>query len=268
MGLPRMPRPDEVALHLHTKEGRLGPLSRRDLAAQLESGEVPATAHLWMEGMSGWEQLDDHREALLTDLDEPQPGAVPRAPGESEDDYLDRVFGGLVMASWDYLSEHRFANHIDEVFLGAVITSTLDVGYSLIDLNSDGTHHYLRFENLEDKSRIVVRLTHLTASLSVSKILGQRASAVIGYGEKIGNISKIMSAIQAEMKSGYIRDPEPGTITVDGDMGSGYVYCQVDLFVNIDDYVARDYTIDFPKLTTHIGATTHALRKYLRGRFA
>ena len=171
-------------------------------------------------------------------------------------------------ASWDYLSEHRFATHIDEVFLGAVITSTLDVGYSLIDISSDGTHHYLRFENLDDKSRIVVRLTHITGSLAVSKVLGQRASAVIGYGEKVGNISKVMSAIRAEMKSGYIRDPEPGTITVDGDLNSGYVTCQVDLFLDIDAYVARDYTIDHDKLATHIGATTHALRKYLRGRFA
>jgi hypothetical protein len=178
------------------------------------------------------------------------------------------VFGNLVRASWNYLGEHRFAAHIDEVFLGAIITSTLDTGYSLIDLTSDGTHHYLRFENFDDKSRIVVRLTHLTGSLAVAKVLGQRVSAVIGYGERVGNMSKIWSAIQAEMKSSYIQDAEPGTITVDGDLNSGYVYCQVDLFLDIEQYVARDYKIDHALLSSHIGATTHALRKYLRGRFA
>ncbi len=267
MGLPRLPRPDEVALHIHSREGgRVGPISRRGLQRQLASGAIPEDARLWMEGMEGGGWLREHHEALLADLD--APSVAPRSPEESEDDYLDRVFGGLVRSSWDYLEEHRFSTHIDEVFLGAVITSTLDVGYSLIDLKSDGTHHYLRFEDLQDQSRIVVRLTHLTSGLALSKVLGQRSSAVIGYGEKLGNVSKIMTAIRAEMKSGYIRDPEPGTITVDGDLSSGYVYCQVDLYLDIDAYVERDYTVHHDKLATHIGATTHALRKYLRGRFA
>jgi hypothetical protein len=238
-----------------------------------------------MDGMSGWEPLEAHRLALMEGLDGAAAAArapestdfseannVPveskPVPGESKDDALDRVFGDLVKESWRYLGEHRFASHIDEVFLGAIITSTLDTGYSLIDLSSDGSHHYLRFENLSDKSRIIVRLTHLTASLALAKVLGQRASAVIGYGEKVGNLAKIWSAIQAEMKSAYIQDAEPGTITVDGDINSGYVYCQVDLYLDIDQYVGRDYGIDYAKLASHIGATTHALRKYLRGRFA
>lgn len=271
MALPRMPRPDEVELHVHARGGQLGPISRLVLKTKIDAGEVVLTDHLWMEGMAGWERLSDH-PTLLEGLDEaPAPAAAaateaPRA-GESEDDFQDRVFGELVRGSWNYLGEHRFANHIDEVFLGAIITSTLDTGYSLIDLNSDGSHHYLRFENLQDRTRIIVRLTHLTPSLAVSKVLGQRVSAVIGYGEKVGNITKIFGAIQAEMKSAYL-DPEPGTITVDGDLNSGYVYCQVDLYLDIEQYVARDYTIDYPKLSGHIGATTHALRKYLRGRFA
>lgn len=307
MGLPRLPGPNEGVIHVHSHaNGQIGPLSRLELKKKLDLGELPATANVWFDGMSGWEPLETHRAALLDGLGEPvrpqaasaapsapmtasttQQPSAPEAkqainfseaanvpvesapvPGESKDDALDRVFGDLVRESWRYLGEHRFASHIDEVFLGAIITSTLDTGYSLIDLSSDGTHHYLRFENLSDNSRIIVRLTHLTASLALAKVLGQRASAVIGYGEKIGNITKIWGALQAEMKSSYIQDAEPGTITVDGDMNSGYVYCQVDLYFDIDQYVSREYQIDYKKLSSHIGATTHALRKYLRGRFA
>lgn len=270
MALPRMPRPDEVELHVHGERGQLGPISRLVLKEKVAAGEVALSDHLWMEGMGGWEKLAEH-PALLEGLDAvPAPATAAQAPaaGESDDDFQDRVFGDLVRSSWNYLGEHRFAAHIDEVFLGAIITSTLDTGYSLIDLNSDGSHHYLRFENLKDHTRIIVRLTHLTGSLAVAKVLGQRVSAVIGYGEKIGNLTKIFGAIQAEMKSAYLNDPEPGTITVDGDLNSGYVYCQVDLYLDIEQYVARDYTIDYPRLSGHIGATTHALRKYLRGRFA
>ena len=169
--------------------------------------------------------------------------------------------------SWNYLEEHKFASHIDEVFVGAVITATLDTGYSLIDITSDGTHHYLRFEQLGEHHRIIFRLTHLTGSLSVARVLGQRAEVTIGYGERVGNPARILKAVQAEMKGRYIREPEPGTITVDGDLPSGYVYCQVQLYLNLADYVGPDYTVDHRELMLHIEAATHTLRKYLRGRF-
>jgi hypothetical protein len=392
MALPQLPPPDAPVLHIHSHTaGQVGPISRLDLLTKLADGTIPAQCHVWMDGMAGWEALDEHKETLLAGLDpssgapspgpsatsaaslaaggaspeaveraaatadaavsatseaegagasavaateatntvvaaaeprpaaeaspapsevspaqadeaevtpvaaeptpspapepataqpehsapsqvaepeSPAPGPSPPVAGESDDDYQDRMFGQLVRQSWAYLGEHRFAAHIDEIFVGAVITATLDTGYSLIDLTSDGTHHYLRFENLSDRARIIVRLTHLTGSLAVSKVLGQRMSAVIGYGERVSNIGKIWSALQAEMKSSYIQDAEPGTITVDGDMASGYVYCQVDLYLDIDDYVSRDYSIDYPRLSTHVGSVTHALRKYLRGRFA
>lgn len=278
MGLPRMPGPDEEVLHVHTAAGQQGPLSRRALAAALAAGTLSDAGHLWMKGMDAWEAIGDHRDALASGLDTPAGAGpaldddgppVPAAPALAAlgDDALDAVFGGLVKDSWRWLADQRFAGHVDEVFLGAVITSTLDTGYSLIDLTSDGTHHFLRFENLTDRSRILFRLTHLTPSLAVSKVLGQRASAVIGYGERVGNLAKIWSAIQAEMKSSLLREADPGTITVDGDVQSGYVYCNVDLYLDVDAYVSRDYRVDHALLSKHVAGTVHALRKYLRGRF-
>jgi hypothetical protein len=280
MALPRLPDPDEEVLHVHTAAGQHGPLSRRALTAKLAAGELSDEGHLWMKGMDAWDAIGDHREALAAGLDAAPVARAPAAPAAERvappssqravvlgDDELDAVFVGLVKDSWSWLSQQRFASHVDEVFLGAVITSTLDTGYVLIDLTSDGSHHFLRFENLEDRSRILFRLTHLTPSLAVSKVLGQRASAVVGYGERVGNIAKIWSAMQAEMKSSFLREADPGTITVDGDVSSGYVYCNVDLILDIDRYVASTYQVDHARLAQHIAGTTHALRKYLRGRF-
>ncbi len=263
--MSQMPGPDETVIHVHTAAGQLGPYSRRQLASQVDSGALALSSHIWVEGMSDWTRLEDNAE-WLSDLGTGG-GLVPQRPGESDDDYQDRLFGDLVKSSWDYLEDHTFASHIDEVFLGAVITSSLDSGFALIDITSDGQHHYLRFENMSDQSRLIFRMTHLTGSLSVAKVLGQRASVVIGYGERIGNVAKVMNAVRAEMQSGYLQNAEPGTITVDGDLQSGYVYVQVDLYLNIDDYVSRTYHIDYPRLTGHIGAAKNALAKYLRGRF-
>ena len=53
----------------------------------------------------------------------------------------------------------------------------------------------------------------------------------------------------------------------DGDLHSGYVYCQVDMYWKLDDYIKPDFSVDYALLTTHVRAITHSLRKYLRGRF-
>jgi hypothetical protein len=271
------PGPDAAALHVNTSQGTVGPMSRRELKAKVEAGEISGDAHIWYQELGEWTPLSQV-DGLLDGLDDAaastaaapattSPSAAAALPA-NEDDALDAVFGSLVKQSWEYYEAHAFATRVDEVFLGALITASLDNGWSLIDLTSDGTNHYVRFENLTDHSRLIFKLSHLTGSLTAARVLGQRASVVVGYGEKVKNFGKIWSAVQAEYKSGYIRTPEPGTITVDGDVGAGYVYVQVDLFWNIDDYIRPDYSVDYAVLDRHVDGCTHALRKYLRGRFA
>ncbi len=263
--LPPLPSPDAEAVHVHSAAGSLGPFSRRALKSKVSGGEINSADVFWFDGMTDWLRIGDH-PALLAGLDVP---AVPAtsSSNESDDDRMDKVFGGLVKESWRYFNNHAFASHVDEVFLGAVITSTLDQNYALIDLSSDGTHHYLRFENLKDHSRIIVRVTHLTGDLTRAKVEGHRASVIVGYGERSNDFNKIWQALKAEFKSGYLQTAEPGTITVDGDMNTGYVYVQVDLYLCIDDYVQADYKIKYDVLQDHLGSTLNALKKYLRGRF-
>ncbi len=275
MGLPDLPAPDTRAIHVHAGDETVGPMTRRELKAKLDAGDFADTDTFWFDGMEGWAEIG--RYPALLDLPEPEAappaaasgrGADGRAETPEEDDALDAVFGDLVRQSWKYHEDHAFASHIDEVFLGAVITACLDGGWSLIDLNSDGTHHYLRFEEMEGHSRAIVRLTHLTPGLATAKVLGQRASVVVGYGERVKNFATVWKALKAEYKSGLLSGDTPGTISVDGDMNSQYVYCQVPLYLKIDDYVSRDYAVDHATLTRHFDAALHALRKYLRGRFA
>ncbi len=299
MGLPALPGPDDAVVHVHSNEETIGPMSRRALKAKLDAGEVAQDDTFWFDGMADWAEIAQFPDLVAVDVADPAPeaaeeeddepdAATEEAPAETkaatsdgapgygadgkadtpeEDDALDLVFGSLVKASWDYHGDHRFASHIDEVFLGAIITACLDGGWCLIDLTSDGTHHYLRFEEMENHTRAIVRFTHLTPALATAKVLGQRASVIVGYGEKVKNFSVVWKALKAEYKSGLLQGSMPGTISVDGDMNAQYVYCQVPLFLSIDDYVSRDYSVDHVKLTNHFDATLNALRKYLRGRF-
>lgn len=194
--------------------------------------------------------------------------SIPNA--QNQDDYLDSIFVGLVKSSWGRYRKRQVATEVDEVLVGAVITATLDNGYALIDLESTGTDHYLRFEKLETGERIIFKLTHHAESLLTSKVLGHEASVRLGYGERIHNFGVVWKAIKQELKGGYVAQAEPGIITVDGDISSQYVYVEVGLLWDLNEYLEENdpYSVKYPRLTQDVGATIHALRKYLRGRIA
>ena len=183
---------------------------------------------------------------------------------------LEAIFEQILRKSWQFKARHAHANQIDEVLVGAVITSTLDNGYALIDLTSDGSYHYLRFEELDSGNRIIFQLRHMTPDLATAKVLGHEAEVTVGYGERHKKFKAVWKAMSQEMKGGYISTPDPGVITVDGDISSQYIYVQVGTIWDINDYLVEvgSYRVDYPKLTQHIAAIIHSLRKYLRGRIS
>lgn len=184
----------------------------------------------------------------------------------SED--LEKVFVSLVSNSWKIYNETVQNTHMDDLLVGAVITSNVEAGYSLIDINSDGVNHYLKFEYLSTKQRLIYQLTNLSENLVDAKVLGRRARVVIGYGQMVNNTGAIFQAMKAEFKSGFLDPVEPGVITCDADLASGYIYVQVPLLIDLDQYFAAGYQVNYQLLQQHITATVHSLAKYLNGRLA
>ena len=262
MSVP-LPPPDAPAFYASTPSGQVGPLSLTSILAEVAQGRLAENVPVFFQGAPGWIALAEHPE-LRARLQAEREKTV--SAYRAEDEARDKIFVSLIKDSWDYYHEHERSSQVDEVLVGALIASTLDNGFSLIDLNSDGGHHNLRFESMQNRSRIVFRVNHLTAGLVASRVMGQRASVVIGYGEPVPDFGRVWQALKAEYKSGYIQNAEPGTITVDADMAAGYIYVEVDMYWQIDRYVKSDLTVDYPLLTSHVGASIHALRKYLNGR--
>lgn len=179
----------------------------------------------------------------------------------------DQIFVGLVQDSWRRYNEGVQNTHLDELFVGAVISSTVEQGYSLIDLTSNGVAHFLRFEYLPTKQRLIFQLHNLSEDLVAAKVLGRQARVVIGYGELISNAAAVFQALQAEAKSSALLDTnEPGVITCDADLATGYIYTQISLLFDLDQYLSVEYQVNYQLLQQHISATVHALSKYLRGR--
>jgi hypothetical protein len=179
---------------------------------------------------------------------------------------LEKVFVALVERSWKRYNEHLENKYMDDLLVGAVIASTVQLGYALIDLNSDGQRHYLRFEHLPTKERLIFELTNLSEELVTAKVLGRWARTVIGYGKMVKDTQSVWSAFKSEFKSGFMDDREPGIITFDADLTAGYIYTQVPLLLHLDDYFGENFQVNHRLLQQHLGATVHTLKKYLNGR--
>ena len=252
----------ESGLYLGMGDSSLGPLTRTELAARVQEG-LPAEALLWFDGQEGWTRLTEH--PAYASLQTPGTTALaPKSP--PSDDEQDRLFGRLVKQSWQYYRLHESTTLMDDVFVGALITAVLDFDHVLIDLTSDGSNHFLRFERLADKSRCFFQIRHLTQTLASARVEGNRVGVIVGYSERTNDISRLWGTLKQEFRSGVLASPEPGTITFDADMNTGYVSVQIDLFLKIEDYVDSSLRINPAALTRDVSATLNALRKYLAGR--
>jgi hypothetical protein len=248
-----------------------GPQPLSAVVEQLKSGKLPATTQVWWEGSPGWTPLNQ----TGVDLGPPAPPVTASGALMSglTDQQLDDEFIDLVGRSWQMYKETEFATSIDEAMLGGVITAMVDCGFALIDLETAnawaGTAgaHRLRFEEPADHSRVNVSLQHLTPDPAVAKMIGHRASAVIGYGQRVPEFGKVGQAVKQEMQSSFIVSPEPGTVTFDADISSGYVYAQIDLLLEIERYVDEHLGVDHELLRKHIASVVYTMKTFIHARF-
>ncbi len=139
-------------------------------------------------------------------------------------------------------------------------------GYKLIDFTSDGVYHYLRFEGF-DHHRIIFRLKNEAETYHAAKILGYLVKVDIGYGERVKEFNKVLSALKAELKSSLVITDEPGVIKIDAEPISKYAYAIVGLYLDLGDYLLStegEIRVDDAKLGQHITHVAKALRDYLR----
>ncbi len=203
------------------------------------------------------------------------------------DQELDDEFIGLVGRSWEMYKETEFASSIDEATLGGVITALVDCGFVLIDLETAGAGyssptttdtgvdaattlsagHQLRFEEPETQARVTVALQHLTPDVASAKVVGHRATGVIGYGQRVEEFQKVGQAIRQEVQSSMIVSPEPGTVSFDADLSSGYVYAQIDLLLELERYVSEDLSVDHDLLRRHLASVVYTMKTFVQTRF-
>lgn len=182
---------------------------------------------------------------------------------------MEAEFSSMINNSWKIYNNHFWNTAIDEVMIGAVINATLEKGYVLIDVESRaGYNHLMRFENIEDHSRVLYSLRRRTTGITDTKVMGCLADITIGYGAKARSITDVFKALKEEFKSSFVDANEPGIITFDAEQESGYVYGKVPLIMNINDYMKDNniLNIDYTKLNYQIECALHSLKKYLIGR--
>jgi hypothetical protein len=184
---------------------------------------------------------------------------------------MDNIFKDLVRNSWKKFLEFERNARLDDFLVGLIIASNVRCGYSLTQLESDGVYHKVRFENLSDQSRLIVRFKNLSEDLITAKTLGHMARVIVGYGERVKEFGKMWNAMKMEVKSGFlVSNDEPGIITTDAEVSEGYIYVTVPLILDLDKYLdpAGEYKANLDLLQLHISSVVYSLRKYLRGRLS
>ncbi len=181
----------------------------------------------------------------------------------NDPEVLENRFVELVAESWKRWNIWEHARRVDDVALGAVIASYVDSGWQLIDLESDGQSHMCRFQSGEH--RLAVSIIALSEDPVRAKAQGRLVQVTVAYGQRVRDLGRVMSTIKQEMKSSMISNAaEPGVITFDGDMSTGYVYAQVNLLLNLDDYF--DGLVQTSPISRDLYAAVHSLSRYLSGR--
>lgn len=178
----------------------------------------------------------------------------------------DAIFGQLIKTSWNRYEEQSRNREMDDVFVGAVITAEVAAGGLLLDLQSDGDNHYLRFERHETGERTYFELGHVTRELMQAKVLGHYARVVAGYGERVRNAAAYISGWKREFTSDLIDQNEPGIVVFDAEVDEGYIYAEVLLYLDLDPYLAGGHQVDYQKLQRDLGALRASLSKMLHGR--
>lgn len=174
-------------------------------------------------------------------------------------------FTELVATSWRRWNAWESARRADDLALGATITSFVTAGWQLIDLESDGTAHMVRFQSGTD--RLVFSIQALAEDPVRAQALGRLIRVEVGYGVRAARVAEVKEAVKAEFKSSMIANRnEPGVITIDGDISSGYVYATVPLILDLNDYFQG--LQQTTPIASDLYSAVHSLHKYLNGRLA
>lgn len=176
-------------------------------------------------------------------------------------------FTALVAASWKRHNAWEQSRRSDDVALGATITSYVTAGWRLVDLESNGTNHLVRFQAGQGTDRLLVQLQALCEDPVRAKALGRLVRAEVAYGVRAENFGAVKQAVKDELKSSMVANSsEPGVITVDGDFTTGYIYASVPLILDLDDYF-DGFAVKAP-IANDLHTALHSLHKYLMGRLA
>lgn len=289
-----MPEPQDHVHWVDPSGTQVGPEPLEVLLQRHQAGQVPATTLVWWNGADDWTPLHQVPGVSVPQAAPAPPAAANVAPGSASaalmsgmtDQELDDEFIDLVARSWEMYKETEFATSIDEATLGGVITAMVDCGFVLIDLNTASpwaaaatttavdvgstptlAHHQLRFEEPSTHARVTMSLEHLTPDPAVAKLIGHRASVIIGYGERVPNFTKVGQALRQEVQSTFIASPEPGTVTFDADLSSGYVYAQIDLLLELERYIDEHLDVDHDLLRRHLASVVYTMKTFIQARF-
>jgi hypothetical protein len=174
---------------------------------------------------------------------------------------MEKRFIELIKKGWNLKTEENKAEYIDEVFLGAIITSLTDNDFVLMDIASDGNLHYFQFEHLENWDRVRITAEVLPHSLTDVKVIGARMYVEFSYGVMVKGVPPELLGFSLK---GYLSQKLSNIGSITFHYENYYLFVNCATYLLINDYINFEtLEIDWKKLNEDIAAIINSLFEYI-----
>lgn len=228
------------------------------VAGVASEAETEASDELSSDGF-GTDDAADVDDAPELDEDESSEEPTSGAWEAVEvDPALDERFAAMVQVSVAHQRRLDWALRVDELLMGACVSSIVDRGYVLLDLDGLEVGQRAVFDRNDDSRHARLSLEPLSPVNAAGDATERHVKVTMSWGRDVADADAAFATLRAEANDD---ETPPGAFTSDVNMVSSSATTSVDLIWVADDFVTEDHTVDRSEIDASITAILHALER-------
>jgi hypothetical protein len=168
----------------------------------------------------------------------------------------DERFAEMVALSAVHQRRLDWALRVDELLLSACITTIVDKGFVLLDLETQQTPQRATFDHHDDSRHIRLELSPMPPVNAAGDPVDRLVKVTMAWTQKVENAHDAFTTVRAEATDDPIT---PGDIRCEANMVGSSASTIVDLIWGAKDYVHEDHGVDRPELDASVTAMMRVL---------
>lgn len=193
------------------------------------------------------------KEPAGSQQEEPAVGSWQSVEGASN---VDERFAEMVTLSAIHQRRLDWALRVDELLMSACITTIVDKGFVLLDLETQQAPQRATFDHHDDSRHIRLELSPLPPVNAAGDPVDRLVKVTMAWTQAVENADDALTTVRAEATGEPIT---PGEIRCEANMVESSASTIVDLIWGAKDYVHEDHGVDRPELDASVTAMMRVL---------